>query len=264
MTDEFDQNDVAEAIGEEELFQQLRLMEGLIFSADVPVTLAKLQTALQAQWGQGDDSGIDTATLIARLQQDYMGRGIELVTVAGGYAFRTAADLTAAIKGEKPVESRKPPRAATETLAIVAYHQPVTRAEIEAIRGVQVSRGTLDILMEAGWIKPGKRRETPGRPVTWLTTTQFLEHFGLSSLRDLPGIEELKAAGLLDAKPVLATLPAEGEFAPIEQDETQDNDFLPAGDETSEEEWEAQFTAEDETDQQSDENDAPHRMAAAE
>lgn len=250
-----------EMTAEEEIFQQLRLMEGLIFSADAPVTPAKLLTALTAQWGEG----VDVTMLIARLQQEYMGRGIELVSVAGGFAFRTASDLTAMLKGEKPAEVRKPPRAATETLAIVAYHQPVTRAEIEAIRGVQVSRGTLDLLMEAGWIRPGKRRETPGRPVTWLTTTAFLEHFGLSSLRDLPGIEELKAAGLLDAKPVLATLPAEGEFKADEADDAQDNDFLPAGDEVSdersEEEWEAQFTAEDEDDQQSDENDAPHRQA---
>ena len=258
--------ETADTTASEEAFQQIRLIESLIFSADTPVTMAKLQTAVAAQFGDG----VDVATLVARLQQDYMGRGIELVNVAGGYAFRTASDLAASLKGEKPAEVRKPPRAATETLAIVAYHQPVTRAEIEAIRGVQVSRGTLDILMEAGWIKPGRRRETPGRPVTWLTTTAFLEHFGLASLRDLPGIEELKAAGLLDAKPVLATLPAEGEFTAESDEPREDNDFLPAGDEASDErsdisdeEWEAQFTAEDETDQVSDENDAPHRLSAA-
>ncbi len=228
---------------DEELFQQLRVAEAVIFAADAPVTAAKLQAALKTA---GHD-GVDTATLAARLQQDYLGRGIELVNVAGGWAFRSAADLTAALKGEKPVESRKPPRAATETLAIIAYHQPVTRAEIESIRGVQVSRGTLDLLMEAGWIRPGRRRETPGRPVTWLTTTEFLEQFGLSSLRDLPGIEELKAAGLLDSKPVLATLPAEGDFAPAETDDAGEaNDHLPAGDEMSDEDWEAGIAAEGE------------------
>jgi len=250
VTDEADTESNPETsapVMDEELFQQLRVAEAVIFAADAPVTGAKLTAALKTA---GHD-GVDVATLVARLQQDYQGRGIELIGVAGGWAFRSASDLAAMLKGEKPAESRKPPRAATETLAIVAYHQPVTRAEIEAIRGVQVSRGTLDLLMEAGWIRPGRRRETPGRPVTWLTTTAFLEQFGLSSLRDLPGIEELKAAGLLDSKPVLATLPAEGDFTPSESDEaTQDNDHLPAGDETlddlGDEEWEANLAAEGE------------------
>lgn len=204
---------------------RLRVIEAMIFMADAPVSMDKLQQKL------GTD--VDVPMLIVQLQESYVGRGIDLVSVAGGYAFRTALDLNAVLKGEKAVEVRKPPRAATETLAIVAYHQPVTRAEIEAIRGVQVSRGTLDLLMEAGWVRPGKRRETPGRPVTWLTTPQFLEHFGLSSLRDLPGLEELKAAGMLDAKPVLATMPVEPGFEEglkgLEAED--DNDFLPAGDE---------------------------------
>lgn len=252
VTDEAESTEAPAAM-DEELFQQLRVAEAVIFAADAPVNAPKLQAALKAA---GHD-GVDIAMLVARLQQDYLGRGIELVGVAGGWAFRSASDMAALLKGERPAESRKPPRAATETLAIVAYHQPVTRAEIEAIRGVQVSRGTLDLLMEAGWIRPGRRRETPGRPVTWLTTTAFLEQFGLSSLRDLPGLEELKAAGLLDSKPVLATLPAEAEFTAAESDEAaQDNDHLPAGDEMSDEEWEANFAAEGEEGSEDDEQRA--------
>jgi segregation and condensation protein B len=118
---------------------------------------------------------------------------------------------------------RKLPRAAAEVLAIIAYHQPVTRAEIESIRGVETSRGTLDILLELGWVRPGKRRETPGRPLTWNTTSEFLSHFNLENLNDLPGVDELKAAGLLDARPVLANLPREGEDT-VDVDE-EDSDF---------------------------------------
>ncbi|MGE3769942.1 MAG: SMC-Scp complex subunit ScpB [Bdellovibrionales bacterium] len=229
----------------------LRIAEALIFAAEQPVTLAKLEEKL------GKD--VDLPMLIAELQQSYEGKGLQLVSVAGGYAFRTSTDVAALLKGEAPPENKKPPRAATETLAIIAYHQPVTRAEIEAIRGVQVSRGTLDILMEAGWVRPGKRRETPGRPVTWLTTPEFLEHFGLSSLRDLPGIEELKAAGLLDAKPVLATVPAEGEFEALEDAEygEEGNDFLPAGDEQDDTIEDREFDDEDADETEaSDEDDS--------
>ncbi len=251
---------------EEAIFAQLRILEALIFAAESPVSSTTLQTKL------GKDT--DIATLIAKLQSDYAGRGIELVTVAGGYAFRTASDIAATLRGEKPPESRKPPRAATETLAIIAYHQPVTRAEIEAIRGVQVSRGTLDILLETEWIRPGRRRETPGRPLTWLTTPKFLEQFGLASLRDLPGIEELKAAGLLDSRSVLATLVAEPDLNTADSEATEDNDHLPAGDEVADEgidegafedAWEARFAAEadGETEDAADENDTPHRLAAA-
>ncbi len=226
-----------------------RIAEAMIFAADAPVTIAKLQEKLGTE--------TDVPMLVAEIQKSYEGRGIELVSVAGGYAFRTAADVAAMLKGEAPVENRKPPRAATETLAIVAYHQPVTRAEIEAIRGVQVSRGTLDILMEMGWIRPGKRRETPGRPVTWLTTSTFLEHFGLTSLRDLPGIEELKAAGLLDAKPVLATVAAEPEFEGLsDADFDDENDLLPAGDELDDSREEADIESDDDTDESDDSDDA--------
>ena len=127
----------------------------------------------------------------------YAGRGVELVERGGRWHFQTAADLAHILRRERE-ESRKLSRAAVETLAIIAYHEPVSRAEIEAIRGVQISKGTLDVLMEAGWVRPAGRREVPGRPLTYATTQEFLTHFGLESRRDLPGIDDLKAAGLLD------------------------------------------------------------------
>src|SRR6202000_270148 len=130
----------------------------------------------------------------------------------GAGASRPPAHLAGQMKITRQPR-RKLPRAAAEVLAIIAYHQPVTRAEIESIRGVETSRGTLDILLELGWVRPGKRRETPGRPLTWNTTMDFLSHFNLESLQDLPGIEELKAAGLLDARPVLSNLPREQDEA---------------------------------------------------
>ena len=133
------------------------------------------------------------------------GRGIDLVRTAGRWSFRTAPDLAEKLRVDAEVQ-RKLSRATVETLAIIAYHQPVTRAEIESIRGVATSKGTLDILMEAGWVRPGKRRETPGRPLTWITTDGFLDHFGLESLRDLPNLEDLKASGLLDSRPVLTSI----------------------------------------------------------
>ncbi len=136
--------------------------------------------------------------LLARLGEEYGGRGVNLVRVGGKWALRTAPDLAPYLRRQVEV-SRKLSRAAVETLAIIAYHQPVTRAEIEEIRGVSVSRGTLDILLEAGWVRPRGRRRTPGRPATWVTTQGFLEHFGLESLDDLPGVEELKASGLLQS-----------------------------------------------------------------
>jgi segregation and condensation protein B len=143
--------------------------------------------------------------LLARLQGDYAGRGVNLVERDGAWAFRTAADLAGQLKIERAT-TRKLSRAAVETLAVIAYHQPVSRAEIETIRGVATARGTLDVLIEADWIKPGQRRETPGRPGTWMTTEAFLDHFGLTALTDLPGIEELKIAGLLDKRPAIQTL----------------------------------------------------------
>jgi len=181
--------------------QQLRLLEAVLFAASEPVEEAALQSRL------GGDTPV--RTLLQDLAEQYRHRGVNLVSVAGRWAFRTAADLGIHLRQEHEVATRLS-RAAVETLAIIAYHQPVTRAEIESIRGVATSKGTLDILMEAGWIKPGRRRETPGRPVTWVSTPHFLDHFGLESLRDLPGVEDLRAAGLLDARPAVGNLPNPG------------------------------------------------------
>ncbi len=137
---------------------------------------------------------------MSELAGHYAARGVHLTRVAGKWAFRTAPDLAPHLRIETRV-GRKPSRAAVETLAIIAYHQPVTRTEVEEIRGVAASKGTFDVLLEAGWIRPGARRRTPGRPVTWGTTPAFLEHFGLGELADLPGIDELKASGMLDTRP---------------------------------------------------------------
>ena len=171
---------------------QLRLLEALLFAAPEPLGPADLARHL----GPEADIGL----LVHELAETYSGRGVNLVRVAGGWTFRTAPDLGAALRSERQV-ARKLSRAAVETLAIIAYHQPVTRAEIEAIRGVALARGTLDRLIEAGWARPAGRREAPGRPLNWATTPAFLAHFGLDSLNDLPGVDELRAAGLLDIGP---------------------------------------------------------------
>ncbi len=143
-------------------------------------------------------------SVLDELQSDYAGRGITLQKLGKGWAFRTAPDLEATLVIEQPIEKRLS-RAAVETLAIIAYHQPVTRAEIEEIRGVALSRGTLDTLLEAGWIRPRGRRQVPGRPMQWATAEGFLDHFALTSLDEFPGLDVLKAAGLLDARPALAS-----------------------------------------------------------
>lgn len=168
-----------------------RLVEALIFASAEPVAEAALALEMP--------KGVDLDAILARLVADYTGRGVELVRVAGKWQFRTAPDLAARLTRET-VEPRKLSRAALETLAIVAYHQPVTRAEIEQVRGVSMSKGTLDALLEAGWVRMRGRRRTPGRPVTWGTTEAFLVHFGLEAIRDLPGLDELKAAGLLEGQ----------------------------------------------------------------
>jgi segregation and condensation protein B len=178
-------------------FEHLRLLEALLFAAREPVQEKTLRQHFPAE--------ADLRALLAKLQGDYAGHGINLVERDGAWAFRTAADLAGRLKIERET-MRRLSRAAAETLAVIAYHQPVSRAEIETIRGVATARGTLDVLIEAGWIKPGRRRETPGRPSTWVTTEGFLDHFGLSSLADLPGTDELKAAGLLDKRPAIQTL----------------------------------------------------------
>jgi len=167
----------------------VRAVEAALFAATEPQTVEQLSAQI------GEDA--DIAGVIERLVGDYAGRGIELVERGGRWHFQTAPDLAWLLRRETE-QTRKLSRAATETLAIIAYHEPVSRAEIEAIRGVQVSKGTLDVLMEEGWVAPAGRREVPGRPLIYATTPEFLTHFGLTSRRDLPGLEDLKAAGLLD------------------------------------------------------------------
>lgn len=176
---------------------QKRLIEAVLFASPNAMNADDLARRLP--------EGADIGGILAGLQAEYRNRGIQLVQRGDIWAFRTAADLVdyLVIEVSKP---RKLTRASVETLAIIAYHQPVTRAEIETIRGVAVSKGTLDVLLEAGWIKPGRRREAPGRPLTWVTTSLFLDHFSLADLRDLPGIEELRVAGLLDARPAITAL----------------------------------------------------------
>jgi len=166
----------------------LRALEAALFAAEAPMTPAELMAVIGAE-ALGD--------ALPRLARLYAGRGIELVERGGRWHFQTAADLAHILRRTRE-EPRKLSRAGIETLAIIAYHEPVSRAEIEAIRGVQISKGTIDVLLEAGWIRPAGRRETPGRPLLYATTPAFLTHFGLQSRRDLPGIADLKAAGLLD------------------------------------------------------------------
>jgi segregation and condensation protein B len=173
--------------------QQLRLIEALLFAAAEPLGEDALARHL--------DEAADVTGLLREVAESYAGRGVNLVRLAGGWAFRTAPDLAPKLRIERPV-ARKLSRAAVETLAVIAYHQPVTRAEIEEIRGVALGKGTIDTLMEAGWVRPKGRRAGPGRPLLWVTTPGFLVHFGLDSLSELPGVDELHAAGLLDLAPM--------------------------------------------------------------
>ncbi|WP_267397697.1 SMC-Scp complex subunit ScpB [Sphingomonas sp. GC_Shp_1] len=166
----------------------VRAVEAVLFAAAEPLTVE----AIRAHAGEGD-----VRAALARLTGDYAGRGIGIVRRGDRWHFETAANMAHLLRRDRE-EPRKLSRAGIETLAIIAYHEPVTRAEIEAIRGVQISKGTLDVLMEAGWVRPAGRREVPGRPLMFATTPGFLAHFGLESRRDLPGIADLKAAGLLD------------------------------------------------------------------
>ena len=195
--------------------EQIRVIEALLFAGRAPLSEDDLAAHLP--------EGTDVKACLVALAEDYAERGINLVQVSHGWALRTAPDLGAALRREKKVQ-RRLSRAALETLAIIAYHQPATRAEIEEIRGVAVSKGTLDILFEQGWVQPRGRRRTPGRPATWVTTASFLDHFGLAALDDLPGVEELRAAGLLDARAVpagllLGTIVSGGEH--VEDDEVE-------------------------------------------
>lgn len=177
-----------------------RAVEAVLFAAAEPLSPADIA----AYAGEGD-----VMAALTELAGHYAGRGIALVERGGRWHFETAPDLAHLLRRTRE-EPRRLSRAATETLSIIAYHEPVSRAEIEAIRGVQTAKGTLDVLMEAGWVRPAGRREGPGRPLLYATTGEFLTHFGLSSRRDLPGLEDLRAAGLLDpVEEALGTLPLE-------------------------------------------------------
>lgn len=171
---------------------QQRMVEALLFASASPMGVREMAERLPR--------GCDAAEAVRALAAHYQGRGVVLERVGDAWAFRTAPDLSFLMQSET-VDSRRLSRAATETLAIIAYHQPVTRAEIEEIRGVAVSRGTLDQLIEMEWVRMGRRRMTPGRPATFVVTETFLDHFGLESARDLPGLAELRAAGLLESRP---------------------------------------------------------------
>ncbi|HEX8300950.1 SMC-Scp complex subunit ScpB [Sphingomonas sp.] len=166
-----------------------RAVEAVLFASEHPLSIDEIKAHVGAE--------ADVRGALASLEALFTGRGIELVRRGDRWHFQTAPDLAHLLRRDRE-ESRKLSRAGVETLAIIAYHEPATRAEIEAIRGVQISKGTIDVLMEAGWVRPAGRREVPGRPLTYATTPGFLTHFGLESRRDLPGIDDLKAAGLLD------------------------------------------------------------------
>jgi len=220
MTDAFE-TVAAPAGAVTDLAQTERQVEALLFAAAEPLSAADLAARLPA--------GADIGRALATLRQRYEGRGVELVCVADRWRFTTAADL-AFLMTEEREESRRLSKAAMETLAIIAYHQPMTRAEIEQVRGVGLSKGTLDLLLEIGWVRMRGRRRSPGRPVTYGTTDAFLAHFGLASLHDLPGAADMRAAGLLDMNiPADFSVPdpsrAVGEEDPIGDDETEAPEF---------------------------------------
>ena len=216
--------------------EKLRRLEALLFAASEPLDAKSLARALEP--------GDDAEALLAQLQQEYHDRGVSLVRVAGKWQFRTADDLSFLLERQQK-EERKLSRAALETLAIIAYHQPVTRAEIEEIRGVQTSPGTLDVLMETSWIRPRGRRRAPGRPLTYGTTELFLTHFGLEAIKDLPGLSDLKAAGLLDSNlPPGFTVPEPTDIAALMPDELPLTDD---GDEAEEVQEDLPLHDEDET-----------------
>jgi segregation and condensation protein B len=194
-------------------FLQLRILEAMLFASAEPVDEKHLRDRMP--------EGADVKALLEELRGLYANRGVHLLKIGKGWAFRTAEDLAPYLRVENVV-SRRLSRAAIETLAIIAYHQPITRAEVEEMRGVALSRGTLDLLLEIGWIRPRGRRRTAGRPVTWGTSEAFLDHFGLESADSLPGVEELKAAGLLERKPGFGPLSALREQPTAEEEEDED------------------------------------------
>lgn len=199
--------------------EQLRLVEALVFASAEPLSEKALAERLP--------EGADIAAILARLAEDYAPRGVNLVRRGDKWAFRTATDLAGQLTIEQ-TETRRLSRAAIEVLAIIAYHQPITRAEIEEVRGVALSKGTLDLLLEAGWIRPRGRRRSPGKPLQWGTSDGFLDHFGLESIEDLPNLKELKAAGLLDTRPAADAYGNRAAEAgpPVDIDEPEDGPDL--------------------------------------
>jgi segregation and condensation protein B len=191
--------------------EELRLLEAMLFASSEPLDEASLAARLR--------QGIDVHAALLDLQREYASRGVNLVRINGKWTFRTAGDL-AWLLSKETVETRRLSRAAIETLAIIAYHQPVTRAEVEDIRGVTTSKGSVDVLLETGWIRPRGRRKSPGRPVTYGTTETFLSHFGLDAVGDLPGLEELRGSGLLDGRlPPGFSVPMPSDDPALQQDE---------------------------------------------
>tara|TARA_Y100000588_G_scaffold58844_1_gene57424 strand:+ start:1291 stop:2007 length:717 start_codon:yes stop_codon:yes gene_type:complete len=203
---------------------EIRLIEALLFASQRPLQERELQERLPPE--------TPIVELVEYIREIYKDRGINIIKAAGGWAFRTAIDLKGQLRISVSV-NRKLSTAAVETMAIIAYHQPVTRGDIEAIRGVAVSRGTLDTLLEVGWIRPRGRRKVPGRPLQWGTTDGFLDHFNLESLNDLPGLEELKAAGLLDRRESLTSLILPDDTFEHEGDEEEQNELFSFSDEVA-------------------------------
>jgi segregation and condensation protein B len=195
--------------------EQERMVEAILFASAEPQSKVQIENRLP--------HGCDVSEALVHLRKRYEGRGITLSKVGDSWAFRTAPDLGFLMQKES-TEVRKLSRAAIETLAIIAYHQPVTRSEIEEIRGVSVSRGTVDLLLELDWIKLGRRRMTPGRPVTFIVTQEFLDHFALESARDLPGVKELRDAGMLDNRPPPGAIPGVDSEGDEEDDHLVDDD----------------------------------------
>ena len=196
--------------------EQERMVEAILFASKEPLEVQEFIKRMP--------HGSDPLKVLKKLKLYYEGRGVNLNNVGNAWVIRTSPDLGFLMRNEI-VETRKLSRAAIETLSIIAYHQPVSRAEIEEIRGVSVSRGTLDLLIEIEWVRLGRRRTTPGRPVTFMITQKFLDHFGLSSLKDLPGLKELRAAGLLESRPPPGKLVKDEEFNES-HDNLEDADFF--------------------------------------
>jgi segregation and condensation protein B len=191
--------------------EELRLLEAMLFASSEPINEKDLAARLP--------EGTNLAGALERLREDYANRGVNLVRIDGKWTFRTATDLSWLLSKES-TEKRKLSRAAIETLAIIAYHQPVTRSEIEELRGVSTSAGSVDVLLETGWIRPRGRRKSPGRPVTYGTTADFLSHFGLDAVGDLPGLEELKGSGMFDGRlPAGFSVPLPSDDAALHDDE---------------------------------------------